>query len=777
MAIVSPEGRWIEVNQALARILGRTSDELLRLPVEELIHPDDRAAERALAHRALAGELPGYEIETRYLRKDGRPVVVLLTTSVVRTGSGRPLHVVLQVQDISQRKSEERSQAAQHAATQALAESVGFEDGLNRVVASVGQALDWHFGCCWIVDREAAVLRPAAIWTASDAFRPFADASAALTLARGVGLPGRVFENGEPVWVPDAQKAPATGRGSEAAAVGLRAAFASPVALAGDLLGVLELRSTDVQDADMDLARTFATIGAQLAQFIERDAADRAFRVSEGRMRSVIDSMLEGLVVVTEAGVIESVNPAAEQIFGYASWELIGQHVRLLLPRSAVAQGDAYLKDAYRKAIGRITEWEGRRKDGELVRFELSLYEIWSPEGTRHLAGHIRDVSDKRKLERMKKEFVSTVSHELRTPLTSIRGSLSLLAGGALGDLPDEAKDVVAIAERNTVRLMGLINDILDLERLETGRMELAVSPTSASEIVRRSIESVAGMAETQGVRVEAEESPAEVLGDPDRLSQVLVNLLSNAVKFSARGGVVRVTARAGGDVEFRVADSGRGIPASLRESIFHRFQQVEASDSRQKGGSGLGLAICKAIVELHGGTIGVESQVGKGSTFWFRVPAAHPTEAEPPPQRDRFLDALSSHDRSADIEVLLADHDDALLGILARQLLGDGLPVRTATTAPRALRLARERRPGLMVLDFGLPGGEGRRVLDALRRDPALKDVPLLVYTGRDLTAEERAALTLGPTRYLTKSRSTDAHFRAVVLDMLREAAAGSAP
>jgi signal transduction histidine kinase len=227
-------------------------------------------------------------------------------------------------------------------------------------------------------------------------------------------------------------------------------------------------------------------------------------------------------------------------------------------------------------------------------------------------------------LERLKKGFLSTVSHELRTPLTSIMGSLGLLASGAVGVPSDEGTAVVAIAERNAVRLMDLINDILDVERLETGTIDLRIAQVTADSILRRALESVATLRQNHGVTVDVPRVSSAMWADADRIVQVLVNLLSNAIKFSPPGGVVTVGVdEREGSVEFRVTDRGRGVPVAHRQAIFEPFRQVEVSDAREKGGTGLGLAICKSIVEQHGGTIGVEGREGGGSSFWFRVVAA----------------------------------------------------------------------------------------------------------------------------------------------------------
>ena len=232
------------------------------------------------------------------------------------------------------------------------------------------------------------------------------------------------------------------------------------------------------------------------------------------------------------------------------------------------------------------------------------------------------DIARRREAERVKEEFVSVVGHELRTPLTSIRGSLGLLQAGVVGELPEGAAEMVTMAVANTDRLVRLVNDVLDVERMDSGHMPLQRTRVAAGELVRESEGALAATAAQAGVRLRADIQELTICADADRIVQTLVNLLGNAIKFSPPGSAVTITARQqGGSALFCVKDEGRGIPAEQLGAIFERFGQVDISDAREKGGSGLGLAIARGIVEHHGGRLWAESVPGQGSTFCFTLP------------------------------------------------------------------------------------------------------------------------------------------------------------
>ena len=236
-----------------------------------------------------------------------------------------------------------------------------------------------------------------------------------------------------------------------------------------------------------------------------------------------------------------------------------------------------------------------------------------------------RMVADLKQAELHKQQLLQTVSHDLRSPLSSVRGILTLLSSGAMGPLPDKALDKVRLAESDIERLIKLITDLLDLEKIAEGKSSLEVSCVQVKRLVERAANSIVALAEEKRINISRTIDPVHVLGDEDRLVQVMVNLLSNAIKFSPDGGEIEVDAEAqeNGTIEIVVSDRGRGVPEEMRSQIFERFEQVQKNDAIEGGGSGLGLAICKSIVELHGGSIGVRENPGGGSAFWFRVPSA----------------------------------------------------------------------------------------------------------------------------------------------------------
>lgn len=333
-------------------------------------------------------------------------------------------------------------------------------------------------------------------------------------------------------------------------------------------------------------------------------------------------------------------------------------------------------------------------------------------------------------LDQIKDEFISTVSHELRTPLTSIRGALGLLSAGLLGAVDPKAQNLLRIAVTNTDRLIRLINDILDIERMESGRATLHVRRCSLRELVQQAIETMTAMADAAGVRLQmiVHANPEAVVldGDPDRILQVVTNLLSNAIKFSPAETTVSIFLET--DTEWltlRVSDEGRGIPTDKLESIFDRFQQVEASDSRQKGGTGLGLAICKTIVQQHNGSIWAESNVqqkrGVGASLIVAFPKiARPHPIEPEPARSEV--ALGT--------IIVCDDEASIRTIVAQHLERHGYRILEADTGEKAVALARTNSIQAILLDLYMPGMTGWETLQRLKDLPETAKIPVVVLS-----------------------------------------------
>lgn len=317
-------------------------------------------------------------------------------------------------------------------------------------------------------------------------------------------------------------------------------------------------------------------------------------------------------------------NPEFCQLTGYSPEQLLGLSERDITPDSYRAQDLNQLESLH--ISGRYGPYEKQliHRDGRLVPVLINGVLIESPNGERQIWAFFQDITERKRVEQMKNEFVSAVSHELRTPLTAISGSLGLVVNGALGPLSDHLKNMLAIAHKNSLRLTLLINDLLDMEKLLAGKMDFDMRRQPLLPIVEQSLEANSAYADTFGVRLAlyASEADIQVMVDAQRLQQVLANLISNAVKFSPAQGQVDIQVTTLGElVRIAVVDRGPGVSDEFRERIFQKFSQADSSDSRQRGGTGLGLAISKAFVERMQGTIGFESELGKGATFFATFP------------------------------------------------------------------------------------------------------------------------------------------------------------
>jgi PAS domain S-box-containing protein len=442
------------------------------------------------------------------------------------------------------------------------------------------------------------------------------------------------------------------------------------------------------------------------------------------RLGAFVDNTIDGIATIDHRGVIETVNPAISTLFGYQPEELIGQNVSIFLPENERHEHQNYIDHSdlhVARVIDLSRDLKGQRKDGTQFPIELTISAM-EYDGKAKFAGIVRDITDRKRAERMKNEFVATVSHELRTPLTSIKGALGLVKAGAAGGVTPDIKSMIDIAFKNSERLVHLINDILDIEKMEAGKMEFQMENQDLSALVSSSILANSTYAEQFGVTLELVDvvPPYRILGDADRLQQVLANLLSNAIKFSPEGGRVKVSvSRIEMGFSVAVHDDGIGIPASHHAQVFEKFSQVDASDSRQKGGTGLGLHIAKSIVETHHGKIYFESEAGVGTTFHVDLPGAWPDTALKDPAEER-----------QDLKILVCEPEREVGALLAYILRTGGYSPIVANDLGDARELISKQSFSAFVLDMDLPDQEGASIIQEIRGASGGCDLPVIAIS-----------------------------------------------
>ncbi len=458
----------------------------------------------------------------------------------------------------------------------------------------------------------------------------------------------------------------------------------------------------------------------------------RAEQAAE-RLAAIYDGAVDAVITLSAEGVVESVNRAGLRMFAYDEADLLGRDLgELLTVPAGNALGlleevavDAELDQGWMRQIS------ARRSDGATFAAELTLRMMQLPDG-RHLVAVLRDISERRRMEVAKDEFVATVSHELRTPLTSIAGSLGLLKMGAAGVLPAPAMRLVEIAESNSERLVRLINDILDIEKIGAEEIDLDRTALDLNLLARSAVEGMTGLAEDRRVtlKLTPASAPAVVLGDSDRLMQVLANLLSNAIKFSPSSAQVEVTVDCGPKTcRISVADHGPGVPEAFRSKIFHKFTQADNADSRAHGGTGLGLAIARRIVTRHDGEISFSSPAEGGAVFHVDLPRAH--------------EVVEIQD-DGETRVLVCEDEFLTSDAIRAELEQHGYAVDTVATANDARNALLTKRFAALVLDINLPDANGLALVRSLRNAPRTRDLPIVVTSGMPRDQAEVTALGL---------------------------------
>jgi PAS domain S-box-containing protein len=528
-------------------------------------------------------------------------------------------------------------------------------------------------------------------------------------------------------------------------------------------------------------------------ELMAREREARLEAAAERRFRDLLEAAPDGIIEVDRQGTIVLLNAAAETLFGYSRDELLRQPVEVLIPEALrdrhTAHRDHYRAHAVSRPMGSGLILFGRRRDGSMFPVEISLSPVKYADDF-HVTAIVRDVSERNRAQerlqilqeeharelaeanaelelrnreveranRLKSEFLASMSHELRTPLHTIIGFAELLSEQIEGNLNEKQKRFVNHIHRDSLHLLELINDILDLSKIEAGRLELRREVFDIEPALDEVLASVRPQSALRSIAINTSVPESFALeADRVRFKEILYNLLSNAVKFTPEGGRIDVSAlRRDGQAEISVADSGVGIPPSEQEFIFQTFYQVGATTKGIREGTGLGLAITRRLVEMHGGRIWVESEVGKGSRFTFTIPLEFQPAVRASGQRERPL-------------VLVIDDEFSARELMISYLTASGYDAAAAASAGEGLDLAYQLRPDAIMLDLIMAGEGGWSVLDKLRQNPQTRTTAVIIVSVLD---ESRNALERGASAYLTKPVNREA-----LLKTLKSLSARKAP
>ena len=647
LGLIDSETRWIQANDRLAAMLGRTVRELQATTLLAVTDP----AQQAVLERELAalrsGQAPRWEGESLQVRAGGEAFPVAVTIAAAAPDGEGSLLVVQEI-DISAAKRGEAIRDAMVTVRHALATSATWDQAAAHVLGAMCTNLERDTAQFWTVDLERDALRLHDSWYPDEpALADFDRACRELVMPAGEGVFGRVRQSGVAAAIKGMSPLAEPSLTVPARKAGLTEAVVCPVVSAGVVTGVIALLSRRASDVEDDVMTMLTTVGSEVGQFIQRAATTEALQRSEADHRAIFERAPIGIARVSATGELLEGNAALlamlEQDFDPLrdhAWPDLLRSYDLAASKTRVAPLLAGFSD------GGSVQVRAATGGGRWLWLQMTATSIPDANGRpEHVlvmvedVTRVRDAQDKiadaleaqrnanadlEKLDRTKTEFLSIVSHEFRTALTGIQGFSELIRDGGLE--PDELRAYGGYIFNDADRVNRLIGDMLDLDRMESGRMSIRMADVDINEVLT---DAMARAAPANAVEFKPDLDPRLpiVTGDRDRLVQVVSNLVSNAVKYSPEGGTVTISSRAeGGYALITVADTGLGIPPDEIAHVFERFRRVRSGAAQSIAGTGLGLTIVKQIVEMHGGKIWVESAVGHGSAFHFTIPLAAET-------------------------------------------------------------------------------------------------------------------------------------------------------
>ncbi len=740
MAMVATDGRWLRVNRRLCAIVGYSADELMATNFQQITHADDLKADLDLLHQLLAGEIQTYALEKRYLRKDGAEVWVRLAVVLVRTATGVPDYFVAVVEDNSARR---RAEDAMRETEERY--RTAFLTGPDAI--NINRLPDGLY-----IDVNDRFLRMSG-WAREEVI---GHTSSEINIWRHIEDRQRLL---------DALQ-------RSGSCENLEAEF---VMRDGSVLTGL-------------LSAHVITVGGQRCTLsITRDISERkrteiAMRRSEQRASDLIDGAMDAIISVGTDQRIVRFNRAAERVFGLSAEAALGSSIERFIPLPQRARHselvEAYAGNGYtERHMGVLPELTGLRADGSEFLFEATLSRIDTDDGPQ-MTVMLRDVTElkaareARAAHEARTEFLSRVSHELRTPLNAILGFAQLLRLDRSAMQSPVQRAHVERIHQSGEHLLALVNDVLDLSRIEAGQMRLSIEAVNLAALAEECLAMLAGVAGARAVTLRAPApaaaaprpalDPRSALADTDapgvpwvladrlRLKQVLLNLLSNAIKYNRPGGEVVLSWQADeGHWQLRIADTGRGMTADQLAHLFEPFNRLGVERSRIEG-TGIGLVVARGLTELMDGQLNIDSTAGHGTVITLTL-CSTPARDEPVPAPAWHASAPASLDGG--IRVLYAEDDEVnvelVQAIMAKR---PAVTLEIATSGAQALAAARRDPPDLLLLDMHLGDMTGLEVARTLLRDPVTRHIPLVAMSADAMPEQIDAALAQGFVAYLTK-------------------------
>lgn len=610
-----------------------------------------------------------------------------------------------------------------------LSQQTNLDELLKQCTSLMVRHMDAAVARIWVVGDEDDDKRT--LYLKAYSGKAIADTQKPAPLKFGESEIGEIAEQKKPIFAEDISSVRALAHRDWMKNEGITAMAGYPLVFGTDLLGVMVMYCKE--KISFRKLEALSGIANGIALGIQRNISDRKLEVREFLFRTLTEQIREVFMVIKPDNTFIYISPAFEEVWGRPISEVYENATKLFegihpediqlvqnfVERTKSEKAPAEVEHRIIRPDGSI-RWIWARtfpsigEDGEIER----IYSI----------GH--DITERKEAETRVSEFYSTVSHELRTPLTSIHASLRLIEGGIAGEVPAKVARLVSIARNESDRLIRLINDILDIRKLEAGRLELKVKSFKVQDLVDHAFSAAQGMAQEAGISLEHQMMfDGKIKCDHDRIVQILANFLSNAIKFSTSGSkVILDVERTRNMVRFSVSDEGEGIPEGEMHKLWGRFQQLDSSDTRQRGGTGLGLAISKGLAEQHGGSVGVASEVGRGTTFWVELPiledSARVTASD-----------LKSYSLA---RVLMVEDDQELSKLMKHMLRKEGFDLEVAGTLREADELLEEFTPRAIILDINLPDGNGLAWLRDKQAKNSQFAIPTVVLSGNDRAQAE---------------------------------------